>query len=432
MHDRDSRLGALAMADVVHRLNPFKTPEARRYATLFAVVYFAQGMWYLPNQTITIVFKDAGFSAGMIANFFVVSAGPWLVKPIYGLISDFFPLFGRRRFSYLVLTSSLAAAAGFGLGFTAAADYWTLLWLFTMMGLGLAFTDVLIDALMVENGRRLNLTGAYQSVQWAAIYTSSILVGLGGGWLAERRRLGVAFVLAALFPLLSLLVATAVVREPYARADREALRERLRAVRDALRARDIWVVAGFIFFFMFSPSFGPGFLFYQTDQLGFSQQFIGTLTALQSVGSVLGALTYAPLSRRWPLRRTINVAIALSSASTLVYLLYRGAWSGTVIDFASGWVYMVTTLAFLDLAAKACPRHVEGTFFALLMSVYNAGQQVSQWAGGHLYDAIGFQRLVLISTAATALTWLLVPLVHIEAIEERTRRAAEEAAVPVA
>jgi len=418
------------MLDAFHRLNPFKTPDAQRYAVLFAMVYFAQGMWYLPNQTITIVLKDAGLNAGTIANFFVISATPWLVKPVYGLISDFFPLFGRRRFSYLVLTSSLAAAAGFALGITGTRDYWTLLWLFTAMGLGLAFTDVLADALMVENGRRLNLIGAFQSVQWAAIYTSTILVGFVGGWLAEGRRLDLSLMLAAMFPLLSLAIATAIVREPRARADRAALRERLRAVRAALRTRDVWVVAGFIFFFMFSPSFGPGFLFYQTDRLGFSQQFIGTLTALQSLGSVIGALTYAPLSRRWRLRRTINVTIALSAVGTLVYLLYRGPWSGMMIDFSYGWVYMVTTLAFLDLAAKTCPRHVEGTFFALLMSVYNAGMQVSQWAGGHLYDAIGFERLVLISTLTTALTWLLVPLVHIETIEARVEQEAAAAGSP--
>jgi MFS family permease len=411
------------MPDVLQRLNPFKTPDARRYALLFAIVYFAQGMWYLPNQTITIVLKDAGFSAGIVANFFVIGTAPWLLKPVYGMISDFVPLFGRRRFSYFVLTSSLAAAAGLTLGLTGSRDYGTVLVLFTAMGLGLAFTDVLADALMVENGRRLTLTGAFQSVQWAAIYASSILVGVGGGWLAERRRLDLAFLVAALFPLFSLAMATVVVQERRAPADRAAALARLQAVRGALRSREVWIVAGFIFFFMFSPSFGPGFLYYQTDRLGFSQQFIGTLAALQALGCVVGALTYAPLSRRWPLRRTINVTIGLSTAVTLVYLLYRGPWSGIAIDVTYGWVYMVTTLAFLDLAAKACPPQVEGTFFALLMSIYNAGMQVSQWAGGHLYDAIGFERLVLISAVTTALTWLLVPLVRIEAIEARAAAA---------
>src|SRR5690242_10280994 len=230
------------MPDTFH---PFRTPEARRHALLFAIVYFAQGMWYLPNQTITIVMKDGGLRPDAVANFFAIAGLPWLIKPLYGMISDFFPLLGRRRFSYLVLSSSLSAAAGFALGITGTAGYRPLVVLFTAMGLGLAFTDVLIDALMVEHGRRLNLTGAFQSVQWAAIYTSSILVGLVGGWLAEGRRLGLAFLLAALFPLFSLITAAAVVREPRARADRAATLARLRSVRDALRDRDVWAVAGF-------------------------------------------------------------------------------------------------------------------------------------------------------------------------------------------
>ena len=112
---------------------------------------------------------------------------------------------------------------------------------------------------------------------------------------------------------------------------------------------------------------------------------------------------------------------------TIVYLLYRGPWSGAAIDFTYGWIYMVTTLALLDLAARVCPSHVEGTFFALLMSVYNAGIQGSQWTGGHLFDSVGFERLVLISTAATLLTFILVPFVHVDRIEASSTAAAAAA-----
>ena len=60
-------------------------------------------------------------------------------------------------------------------------------------------------------------------------------------------------------------------------------------------------------------------------------------------------------------------------AGTLAYLGYRGPVSAVIINVTFGCVGMITQLAFLDLAAKACPRHVEATFFALLMSVINAG-----------------------------------------------------------
>ncbi len=404
-------------------LHPFKTPDAQRLAVLFGIVYFAQGMWYLPNQTITISLKDGGLSAGQVATFFAITTVPWLMKPLYGLLSDFVPLFGYHRKSYLMLTSGTAAAAGLLLGVTGDHSYWRMAAFVTLMALGLAFTDVLVDALMVENGKPMGLTGAFQSVQWGAITTASILVGELGGYLAGQRRLHAAFFLAACFPLVSLLMAALFVREAPARTDREGFRTTWTAIRQALREREVWVVGGFVLFWTFSPSFGPALLYYQTDHLHFSQQFIGHLGAIAAVAGVAGAFIYAPLSRRVPLTRLINLAIGFAVAGTLAYLLYRGHVSALVIDVVFGCVGMIIQLAFLDLAAKSCPRHVEATFFALLMSVYNGGTQISQNVGGRLYDSFGYVPLVLISTAFTAAAWLLVPLVRIDRIEAKAKRA---------
>ena len=84
-------------------------------------------------------------------------------------------------------------------------------------------------------------------------------------------------------------------------------------------------------------------------------------------------------------------------------------------------------LAFLDLAARACPRHVEATFFALLMSVINVGNQGAKVVGGYLYDWIGFTPLIFISAGATTLAWIRVPFVGIDAIEARAK-AGQDAA----
>ncbi|HEX5021143.1 MAG TPA: hypothetical protein VFX54_10810, partial [Candidatus Binatia bacterium] len=189
-------------------LKPFRrSPEARRLAFVFAVVYFAQGMWYLPNLSITFFLKDTlGLSAAQTATFFSITVIPWLIKPLYGLISDFVPLFGRRRKSYFLLTSGIAAAMGLILSMMGSYTYWGVVIFFTLMGLGLAFTDVLTDALMVENGKRLGVTGQFQAVQWAAISLASILVGVGGGWLAEHKYLSFSFVIATIFPVITLVV----------------------------------------------------------------------------------------------------------------------------------------------------------------------------------------------------------------------------------
>jgi len=215
------------------------------------------------------------------------------------------------------------------------------------------------------------------------------------------------------------------IREERARMDLAGFRHTLRAVRAALAERDVWLVAGFILFWTFSPSFGPALVFYQTDVLKFSPQFIGLLSSLNSAAAIVGAFVYAPLSRRVPLRRLINVSIGVGVVGTLAYLVYRDVWSALIIDTVFGGIGMIVQLAFLDLAAKSCPRHVEATFFAMLMSVYNLGVQGSQVAGGYLYDKRGFVQLVLISSAITAMAWFLVPLVRIHRIEARAHAASE-------
>jgi predicted MFS family arabinose efflux permease len=274
---------------------------------------------------------------------------------------------------------------------------------------------------MVEFGRPRGLTGPFQSVQWAAIYTASILVGIVGGYFAELRDYRTAFALAAGFPLISFVMSWIFVAEPPAAASGESFRATWAAITGAARAREIWLVAAFIFCFTFSPSFGPAFLYYQTDVLGFSQQFIGILDSITSVGYIVGAFLYAPLSRRLPLRTIMVWSIGASALASLGYLVYRDTTSALVISPIFGVVAMVTDLAFLDLAAKACPRHVEGTFFALLMAVHNGGVQLSMNVGGRLYDAVGYTPLVWISAVATATAWVFVPFVKVDRIEARAR-----------
>ena len=416
------------MLNRLRRLLPFQTPNSRRLAVLFGVVYFAQGTWYLPGQAVTITLKERGLSAGEVATFFAITGVPWMVKPVYGLISDFLPLFGRRRTSYFMLSTALAAGCGFALALMPQHPYGWLAALFTAMAFGLAFTDVLTDALMVESGKPLGLTGAFQAVQWGAIYAASILVGELGGYFAEHRDLNSAFLWAAVFPVLSLLMMTRFVKEPRVAGEREAFLETWRATRAAFADRTVWLVAAFLLFWTFSPSFGTALQYYEIDILGFSQQFIGHLSALGSLAAIVGATIYAPLSRRMSLRRVIILSIGIGVAGTLAYLGYRGPVSAVIIDVVFGCVGMITQLAFLDLAAKACPRHVEATFFALLMSVFNAGTQGSQIVGGYLYDWLGLTPLIFISAVTTALAWLLVPLVSIDAIEARARAGEDTSA----
>src|SRR5690242_4290305 len=159
----------------------FATREARRLGVLFAIVYFAEGMVYLPDRVVALVLKERGRTAGQLAGFTWITTVPWFVEPLYGLLSDVVPLGGTRRRGYFLLTAALAAVSAAAVSLMAGAPYWALATVITLLWLGVGFTDVLTDALMLENGKPLGLTGAFQSVQWAALSAASVLVGVVGG-----------------------------------------------------------------------------------------------------------------------------------------------------------------------------------------------------------------------------------------------------------
>lgn len=153
---------------------------------------------------------------------------------------------------------------------------------------------------------------------------------------------------------------------------------------------------------------------------GLSMALAGT----RSYWQLAGLLTAMALGLAFTDVLTDALTIAIGVAGTLAYLAYRDLPSAIIIDVVFGCANMITFLAFLDLAARACPRRIEGTFFALLMAVYNAGTQASHIVGGYLDDSLGYGPLVLISAATSALTWALVPLIRIDRIEARARKEA--------
>jgi hypothetical protein len=94
-------------------------PQVRRatvrLGVLVGLVYFAQGVADptegLATQPALSLLKSAGRRADEIAHFSAMLTIPWVLKPLYGLLSDLVPLAGTRRKSYLILASVVTGLA---------------------------------------------------------------------------------------------------------------------------------------------------------------------------------------------------------------------------------------------------------------------------------------------------------------------------------
>jgi len=178
----------------------------------------------------------------------------------------------------------------------------------------------------------------------------------------------------------------------------------------------LWLVAMFMFLYYLSPGLATPLYYHMTDELGFSQAYIGILGSVSAAGWVIGALLYRRFFGNLSLKNLLNLSIAIGTTMGLAYLLFWNETAAAIISFGGGFAAMLTTVATLTLAADYCPPRAEGFSFAVLMSIINLANTLADNVGSFLYTH-AFHRtlppLVLISAAFTAFAFVLVPLLRL-------------------
>ena len=405
--------------------------------TLFGSLYFIQGL-VEPTagaiaQPIQSQLENWGRVPAQVTSFLGFIGIPWSLKPLFGLVSDFFPLVGRRRKPYLVLATLVTAIFFLWLAGVWGSPAMTTqyAWLLLVACGAVAMTDVVIDALAVETGQPLQLTGQFQSVQWGAMSAATVLGGTLGGFIAQYGLLGPSFVGCGLLGMVSLVVVLLVVREPprqHSPADN--LRQTWVGLKSGRRMIVLLAAGAFLFLWNFNPFSSSVLQHYSTRVLGMSEQFYGILYSIQAAAQIVACAGYFLVCRRIPFGWLIHGSIVAGILSTLCYWPMHDATTAVLASIAFGLTYQTATLIQLDLAARICPTAAAGTIFALLMAISNTGLTASIWISGSWYDYLAsaavfgdrhmaFDALVAIGAAFTAGCWLIVPVMRWAGVEWR-------------
>jgi predicted MFS family arabinose efflux permease len=401
---------------------PDHKTATNRLLIFFALVYVVEGLGQivgLISQPMNYYLKEAqGFTPLQLTAFVTVFNLPWIIKPVYGLISDFLPLFGYRRKSYLIIVN-VAAIAGY---------YWVtrlvapsdLLVALLLTAYAMAISSTLCGAVLVENGQRLHESGAFVNQQWLWFNIASMAAAVGGGQLVEHlapaSALHVAAGIVAVAPLAVIIGTLVLIREKRMPANVAGMKDTLRGLALAFKRRQLWIVALFMFLYYFSPGLSTPLYFHMTDSLKFSQAYIGILGSIAAAGWIVAALLYRWVFERLTLKQMLNLSIALGTLTTAGYLLLSNEFSAAIINFCAGFSAMLATVATLTLAADYCPPRAEGFSFAVLMSIINLANTLADNAGSFLYSHVFDNRLaplVIISAAFTAFAFVLVPLLRL-------------------
>lgn len=395
----------------------------RRMFFLFGLAYFAQSfaqMGGLIGQPLNFYLKEElGLSTSEVSEYLAIASMPWVIKPLYGLVSDYLPLFGYRRKTWLMLVN-LLGAGGF-LWLSGLTDSGSLVIALTLTAFGTAASDVIIDALMVEKGAETGLTARFLGTQWFWFKVAAVVTALAGGFLAANfepaSALHIAATLTMLAPIAVLTASYFLVQEKPSRIERAAMKQTTQSMWLAIRSPKLQLAAVFLVLWCFSPGFGAPLYFHLTDILRFDQQFIGQLSAFTAVGGVIGAWVFGHVLARRSLALQANASIGAAILAVLAYLALAqpSAYAQTIaapLHVSVGMLNQIGMLMILSVAARACPPRAEGFTFAVMMSLYNAADQLSSVIGSRLYDQVFHQSLaplLWVAAGSLALCFLLVP-----------------------
>jgi predicted MFS family arabinose efflux permease len=284
----------------------------------------------------------------------------------------------------------------------------------------MAISSTLCGALLVENGQKFGDSGRLVNQQWLWFNIATMAASLGGGaliqWLSPTSALHAAAFIIALAPLALIATTWPLIDEEKRSINLPQLKNTLRSLGEAFRRRELWIVAIFLFVYYFNPGLGTPLYYHMTDDLKFSQAYIGILAAISSAGWIVGSLLYQRFFDGLSSRTLLNASIALGTVSTASYLMLSGEVSAAALSFCAGFSAMLATVATLTLAADFSPRRSEGFAYAVLLSVTNLAAAVADNAGSFLYERAfdhSLAPLIIVSASFTAFAFVLVPMLRL-------------------
>ncbi len=372
---------------------------------LSSAIYFTQGIETLPSQSLFYYLKETlKLSPEKIMVISSIITFAWLVKPAIGYLIDNF--FNKKSWIYLSLFFSILLASAIGLH---NLPLTTLINLLIISSTWAAFRDVAIDGIMCVEGKKYSSTGKIQSVQWISISIATILTGIGGGYIAQCWSYKTAFLcLIPIYFIVGIFVYAYKAKEPMRTDSPSKFTQDMKAI---FKNNKLIIAGVFIFLYRFAPSFGTPLLFIQRDSFGWSKIWIGTLSTLSTIFTIIGAILYYKFCQKINIKKWLFYSVFLGALTTLSYLYYTPI-TAIIYDTAYGLLGMFVFLMLMDFMARNSIPGLEAASFALLTSLSNISLIASNLSGAYLLPILGLNWLIIISSLASFLCLFLIKRIN--------------------
>ncbi|HNR01371.1 MAG TPA: MFS transporter [Anaerolineaceae bacterium] len=386
------------------------TPQSKATRfTMFALLYFTQGtiLGYFASLN-ALYMLDNGLDMADVGIFSTIALIPFIIKILYGILSDRYNLFGlghRKPYIFiglLVQFACLIAVANINPG----KSYWLYVALAFLLQLGMAFYDTCTDGLALDITPESE-KGILQGFMVGGRSVGVIVAASVAGFIAQHLSWqGVFYFLAVLtlIPVPFLFIIKEIQKTPEMRFQWSAFR--------AFKNAKVLAVAavGLIVFLVIVGSnqlVNPSF----DARLGIDLSTAGLLTTVWGLGCIAGALAGGRVMDKLGNKKALWLSILLViPAMILLTVVANKPMMWAVIIFF-GIAYGLSQAIYFALAMKYTQPAIAASMYSILMAVTNIGQGIGLGMGGGLANAAGYPLTFLVFGALMLLVIPFFPVI---------------------
>lgn len=247
----------------------------------------------------------------------------------------------------------------------------------------ICFTDVCSDSIAVEIVKTEEIKGRTQSNCWISRATGTLIGSLSSGIFYNYvGALGV-FRISAIFPFLVSILIWKLPKHDKQQQNFNVLDSLIKNMKQQQSLAIIFL------FMMIAPDYGDIYTYYLRKELNYTPSDFTWINVSASLSFLLATITFNQFLLREKFGIVIMVGIFGSSIFKLTQLLvvtkiapyfYIVLGDGVAESFFG----QLTLMPLIVLAAKGCKDGVEGSVYALLMSICNFSNILGNWAGGFI------------------------------------------------
>ena len=378
--------------------DPKKKSKMTRNKISILLIGFYAGICVISDLAVKYYFKDKKkVETANLTRILIIFKIPYLIKPLYGLLLDFFPIFGYKKKSYLFICFLVNISSWYLFIISNDKNMYFSIICLLFIHISLSFTTVIGSAVQVDLSKmyendKSNIgekTSELMSEYFIIKSLGTLIPSYFKGFLIEKYTNDIIFYISALISFIIIISDLLLVEEKLIKKTKEktlssSLLEKKKKknkdenkteqILNLIKNKNILILLSLIFILESSPFCASPLFYYETNILNLNPKDLGYIDFLSQITIIIVIFIYKNLCFKYNFKAiTFFVRICQFALFSLIYMLIMRNTQKYIDDY-----YLVTItitlhegfnslgkLPYSLLAILFSPLNLEATTYSL-------------------------------------------------------------------